>query len=176
MSYLNFSTAFARPADTNAYTAGDIIANNTTAGSVVVPSLTLPRIGTGIKITGGVLRKSGASVTNADFAVHLFSGSTVPVPTAGDNAAFNATQVLATTGGADYSGFLTGAKANIRVVTGGTFCPLTVGVLPYILINATPAGLSLNFLIEALAAYAPNSAETFSLGLYYEPIVDDPTV
>lgn len=176
MSYMEFSTAFARPADTTAYAAGDLIANDVDAADVVPGSLSLPRIGTGIKILGGILRKSGASVTNADFAVHLFSGSLTPAPTNGDNGALNASQVLACTGGADYIGNLVGAKANIRVLTGGTFCPLTVGVLPYLLVNANPNGLSLRFLIEALAAYAPNSAETFSLGLLYEPIVDDPTV
>jgi hypothetical protein len=176
MGYLKTSAAFARPANTTTYAAGDLIANNATAGSVVVPSLTLPRIGSGIKITGGLIRKSGVSVTNADFAVHLFSGSLTPVPTVGDNEALNATQVMATTGGADYRGFLTGAKANIRVLTGGTFCPLTVGILPYLLISAAPNDLSLYFLLEALAAYAPASEETFSLELFYEPIVDDPTV
>lgn len=173
MAYLRESASFARPADTTAYAAGDLVANSTTAGSVVVPGLTLPRIGSAYIIRGGILEKSSATVANAAFNVHIFSGDTAVVPTAGDNAALVATQVVAANGGNVYRGALAFAAANWRSFSDRTVCiglPLISGQ-PFIFIGASPAEITLELLIEATAAYAPASAETFTFTPWYEPVI-----
>src|SRR5438105_3199311 len=68
------SANFTRPADTNAYTAGDLIANSTTAASVTPMQLAVAALNAG---TGSIRRarlsKSGTGVSNATFRVHLYS-------------------------------------------------------------------------------------------------------
>jgi hypothetical protein len=179
MGYLRESSSFTRPANTTAYAAGDLIANDATAGGggVVVPRVSLYRAGTAIEIIGGLLKKSGASVTNTNMDVHIFSGG-VPVPTAGDNEAFNATQVFASNGQDLYRGTLTFVKTNARVMSDGYVCyglPKISGQ-PSIMIGASPAELHIAWLLEALEAYTPASAETFQFMPLWRPVVDDPSV
>jgi hypothetical protein len=81
------SANFTRPADTTTYAQGDLVANSTTAGSVTPLALTAARVSGG----GGVIRKfrlikSTASLTNAQFRVHLFNA--LPTVANGDNAAW----------------------------------------------------------------------------------------
>jgi hypothetical protein len=45
----NPTSTLTRPANTTAYASGELIANSTTAGSVVVPSFTVPASGVGIQ-------------------------------------------------------------------------------------------------------------------------------
>lgn len=40
----NTSTTLTRPNDSTGYTAGDLVANNVTAGSVVVPTVAVARV------------------------------------------------------------------------------------------------------------------------------------
>jgi hypothetical protein len=82
------SANFTRPADTTTYAQGDLVANSTTAGSVTPLALTAARVSGG----GGVIRKlrlikSTASLTNAQFRVHLYNA--LPTVANGDNAAFS---------------------------------------------------------------------------------------
>lgn len=173
MGYLRESASFTRPANTTAYAAGDLVANDATAGGglVVVPTVSLLRLSQGLRVSGGWLEKSGATVTNAAFLVHLFSGA-IPVPTKGDNEALAASQVYATSGGNAYRGSLSFAAADWKVFSDRSVCfgiPLVTS-RTQILLGASPAELELAFLIEANAAYTPASAETFSFTPQYEPI------
>ncbi len=151
------SASFTRPADTTAYGVGDLVANSTTAGSVVAMSLAgmAQKAGAGGKIVGARLRKSGAGTTNAAFRVHLFSAAPATVAN-GDNGAFS------TSGVADYIGAL---DVTIdRAFTDGAFgrgMPLAGNFLDYI----TAGGTTLYALIEARGAYTPASGETFVLTL-----------
>ena len=141
-----------RPADTVPYTAADVIANSTTAGSVTYPTIAAAR---GNDVAGTVLRlrlkKSGTTLTNAIFRVHLYNAQ--PSVTNGDNGVW-----LTTTAG--YVGafdvtmtqsFSDGAMG-IGTPTAGS------GV------NFAPATGTQNlyYLIEARAAYTPGSAEAFT--------------
>src|SRR5712691_5766738 len=81
------SATFTRPADTTAYTSGDLVGNSTTAGSVVPISFTFPA--KRVKLYGAKITKSAAAVTNAKFRLHLYKDS--PTPANGDNGAWSTT-------------------------------------------------------------------------------------
>lgn len=145
------SASFTRPADTTAYASGDLVANNTTAGSITPMSFA---IGRGTSSLGGMirrvrLRKSGTSVTSASFRLHLYSSS--PVPSNGDNGAW------LTDSAANYVGA-------IDVTCDKVFTDGASG-------NGIPLiGSEINFtadtyygLLEARGAYTPASSETFNL-------------
>jgi hypothetical protein len=153
------ATAFSRPADTTAYTSGDLVANSTTAGSV-----------TGLVFPNAVrfdlecarferirLRKSGTSLTSASFRVYLFTA--LPTLSAGDNAAFNSSSVLAVddmdklVGWFDVTMDRSGAAGARGTGTPNSGPALTI---------KPASGTSLYGLIEATAAYTPTSGETFN--------------
>jgi hypothetical protein len=150
------SASFTRPADTNAYATGDLIANSTTAGSVVPMQLDCARQkgGTG-QIVRTRLRKSGAGLTNASFRVHLYR--TAPTPANGDNGAWLTTGALAYIGAFDITldrAFSDGAS--------GTGIPLAG---PVVVFAADAESTVLYALIEARAAYVPISGEIFTVVL-----------
>lgn len=146
------SANFTRPADTTAYTSGDLVANSTTAGSVVPLSFA-----DAVRAEGGVsriervrLRKSGTSLTNASFRVHLYSAS--PTVTNGDNGAF-LTPISDYIGAFDVimdRAFSNGA--------GGAGVPINGPAATF----TVPSGTSLFALIEARANYTPANAEVFT--------------
>jgi hypothetical protein len=146
---------FTRPADTTAYAIGDLVANNTTAGSVTPISLTIGRGASGNAATGMIrrarLRKSGTSITAAQFRLHLYRAS--PTVSNGDNGAWLTGSV------GDYVGHIDFTCD--KVFTNGASG------------NGIPAlGSEINFasqtyygLIEARAAYTPGNAEVFTVEL-----------
>lgn len=143
--------SFTRPADTTPYASGDLVANSTTAGSVNPMAFQIGRksLGRGGTIRRARLRKSGTSVTNASFRLHLYSA--VPTFTNGDNGAWLSNK------SADYVGA-------IDVVVDKAFSDGAAG-------NGVPLiGQEINFtantyygVLEARGAYTPASAESFSL-------------
>jgi len=146
--------AFTRPADTTAYASGDIVANSTTAGSVV--PLNFPNCSNGVGHPMQVRRvrifKSGTSTTNASFRVHLFN--VLPTVSSGDNAA-----LAITTGGANYLG-----QVDVTVGQGtgdGAAGQATTEI------NCHPAAQATNLygLLEARGAYTPASGESFTVAL-----------
>lgn len=150
---VNPSSSFTRPSDTTAYASGDLVANSTTAGSVSPMSWTLPRLeAASVFIRRLKVRKSGTSVTNASFRVHLYKAS--PTCANGDNGAWS------TSGVADYIGAFDVTMD--RAFTDGAYGT----ALP---IAGSEISISLNTgttiygLIEARAAYTPSSAEVFTV-------------
>jgi hypothetical protein len=68
------SASFTRPADTTAYASGDLVANSTTAGSVVAMTLSVgTAAGMPARIRRVRLMGDKADATNFNFRVHLFS-------------------------------------------------------------------------------------------------------
>lgn len=148
------TASFTRPADTTAYAVGDLIANSTTAGSVVPMQLECARRkgGSG-QIVRLRLKKSTASLTNASFRVHLYR--TAPTPTNGDNGAWLTSGALTYLGAFDVTmdrAFSDGAA--------GAGVPLTGPVLVFV---ADPASTVLHALVEARAAYAGGASEVFTV-------------
>jgi hypothetical protein len=146
--------SFTRPADTTAYASGDIVANSTTAGSVV--PLNFPNVSNGIGHSLQIRRvrigKSGTSVANASFRLHLFN--VLPTVGSGDNAA-----ISISTGMAKYLG-------QVDVTVGQAFGDGAAGQATTE-INCHPVGGASNLygLLEARGAYTPASAEVFTISL-----------
>lgn len=148
-----------RPSDTTAYASGDLVANSTTAASVTPLSFTAARANdtTGV-IRRAKIRKSGTSVTNAQFRLHLYAAdpSASTGITNGDNGAW-LTKEASYLGAIDitvdrvFSDFSTG---NGVPINGSeiTFAPASG--------TQTVYGL-----LEARAAYTPGNAETFLVTL-----------
>ncbi|HSE58228.1 MAG TPA: hypothetical protein VLA99_05960 [Nitrospiraceae bacterium] len=148
------SVSFTRPADTTAYASGDQVANSTTAGSVV--PLNFPGcsngVGRSLQIRRVRIGKSGTSVTNAAFRLHLFN--VLPTVGAGDNAA-----ISFTTGMAKYLG-------QVDVTVGQAFGDGAAGQATTDISCYPVAGASnLYGLLEARGAYTPASAEVFTIAL-----------
>jgi hypothetical protein len=161
-----FSVAAAtltRPANTTAYAAGGLLANNTVAGSVVpiaFPNLAVAP-GDAIAVTGARVRKSATSLTNAQVRLHLFSVQ--PTPSVGDGAAFNSSGALGLAGLTGYLGYMditfdTSATAGAS----GRGVPTNPAVDK--IITAPPSG-GLWGLLEARGAYTPGNAETFDVSI-----------
>jgi len=151
---VNASANFTRPADTTAYAANDLVANSTTAGSVDAMSLTIGRIAAGsAMLRRAKLHKSGTSVTNANFRVHLFRADPTTV-TNGDNGAFSVSGVADYLGAFDVNigqAFTDGAAGfGVPTVGGEIAIKLASGQVIYAL-------------LQALGAYTPASAEVFTL-------------
>ncbi len=154
MLIFNPLASFTRPADTTAYASGDLVANSTTAGSVTPLAFVLGGFsGLGhFRVVRARMYKTTTTTTNASFRIHLYQAS--PSVTNGDNGAWlssgaadwlgsiDVTSMLAFSDGAAGTGSLpAGSEAFIRNKTGATIYGL----------------------IEARAAYAPGSAEVFSV-------------
>jgi hypothetical protein len=155
--YTNPSVTFTRPADTTAYAANDLVANSVTAGSVSPPSLTVSVAAAAAVVIRRVrLKKSTTSATNATFRIHLFA-VTAPTVTNGDNGAF-----AVATGSANYLGnFIIGAMVSLGDGCVGFGVPSVGGEIGLKLASGTVVYA----LLEALAAYTPGNAETFTITL-----------
>jgi len=148
------NASFVRPADTAAYAIGDLVANSTASGAVVPMTFVIGRVDGASK--GGMirrarLRKTGTSIANASFRLHLYVA--VPVASNGDNGAW------LTNGAASYVGsfditcdkvFTDGASGNGLPSIGGE-------------INFTAD--TYYGVLEARGAYVPTNAESFTVTL-----------
>lgn len=153
------AASFTRPANTTAYVAGYLVANSTTAGSVTPASFTVvPVAGASFQIQRVRINKTNTSLTNASFRVHLFEAS--PTVTVGDGAAFNASGVLACNQGLTYLG-----AAAITMGVSGSDGASGQLALASPIITSPASGTAIYALVEALAAYTPASAETFTITL-----------
>lgn len=169
---------FTRPADTNVYAAGDMVANSTTGASVVplrFPALRVPN-GSGV-ITGGRIIKSDDDLVSASFRLWVFSKQ--PFAAAGypaDNAALTLTYAAMQNfvGMLDFTSFIDAGSANVAVANPTrnqmpfscaraqrmpTDDAITIGDITY---NGTQL---LYGVLEARAAYTPASAEQFTVWL-----------
>lgn len=146
------SANFTRPGDTAPYSSGDLVANSTTAGSVVPMQFSVGRIAAGSGMIRRIrLRKSGTSITNASFRLHLYASS--PTPSNGDNVAWLTDGVAGYVGSLDVTcdkAFTDGASGN------GT--PTTGSEINFLL----SSGLVYYGLLEARGAYTPANAEVFT--------------
>lgn len=150
------AASFTRPNDGNIYASGDLVANSTSAGSVVPLAFTNATVaaGTAALLRAVRIRKSGTGTTGATFRLHLFSTS--PTSSAGDNAAF------ATTGSANMiarfeievsQAYADGANGRGKSIQGDD--------VEFVI----PAGDILYGLLEARGAYTPAANETFEIVL-----------
>lgn len=150
---------FTRPADTNAYSIGDLVANSTTAASVVAMQFDVgPCTGIG-KIPRARVYTSNTALTNAQFRLHLYASA--PTAANGDNGAWSTT----TSG---WYGSLSNAAALKYAFSDGAGDVMAADVLPAVEFNQSNSGNTvpvLYGLLQVLAAYTPTSAEIFTLTL-----------
>lgn len=144
-----------RPANTTAYVVGQLVANNTVAGSVTYPTIAAAR-GTNLVsvATRCILKKTGTSLPNAIFRVHFYNAQ--PTVSNGDGATW-------LTGSANYLGFF-----DVTCTQAFTDAAIGVGIPGSgSMMTFTPASGTSNlyFLIEARAAYTPISGEVFTVSL-----------
>lgn len=156
------SSNFTRPANTTAYASGDIVANNTTAASVVALSWTVTEAMSAVAdapffIRRIKIKKSSTPVTNAAFRLHMFGTD----PTAstgvvnGDNGAFSIKD-------AAYLGYLdVPSMFALNDCAMGFGAPQVGGEIAHVLAS----GQTLYALIEVRGAYTPTSAEVFTVEL-----------
>jgi len=156
MQVWNPAASFTRPNDTTAYASGDLVANNTTAGSVV--PLSFPLGGNAMpgatRLTRVRLRKSGTTATNASFRVHLYGVS--PTVASGDNGAWSTDQAANYLGAIDVPAMkaFTDGCCDVGSASAGSEFLVRLG-----------AGATLFALLEARAAYVPAANEVFTLTL-----------
>ena len=157
----NPSSSFTRPNDTNAYTSGDLVANNVTNTSVTPMSWVVSAnpVHGNFVIPRVRMKHSTTTTTNGTFRLHLYNS--LPTVTNGDNGAWTSIE----------SGYLgcfdiTADKA-FSDGAGGQGVP-TSGTGTYITIDAggtSPFTKTIYGLLEVRAAYAPGAQEVFTLTL-----------
>lgn len=161
-SEVRIDASFTRPADTTAYAAGDLVANSTTAGSVVPLSFAnaIRTAGDCVRIERVRVKKTSTSLTNAIFRVHLFEAS--PTPTVGDNGAFNASGALSSNNVLNHAG-----SFSVTMSWSGSDGAVGIGTpTPGAGATVSPiSGTTVFALLEVTAAYTPASAETFTVTL-----------
>jgi hypothetical protein len=140
-----YSDSFARPADTTAYAANDLVANNTTAGSVE-PLQFITSNSNGGFVRAVRITHSDPDATNSSFRVWFLSA--LPTVTNGDNGAL---------AGAVASTILGTVEVTVDENMGGSCSHGWVAVDP----NQLYVPETFYALIEATAAYTPASGETF---------------
>lgn len=158
--FRSITATFTRPADTAVYASGDLVANSTTAASVVPMSWAVPGKPT-FEIPGIKLETSNATVTNGSFRIHLYLTTIPTIATTGDNAVFN----TVVTGKGAWFGAFDGTLVG-HADGGVALCVPTSGVIRPDLM-ATPGDLIYG-LVEARGAYVPASGEVLIATLLQE--------
>lgn len=154
---------FTRPADTTAYASGDLVANSTTAGSVVALSWVVGYSSQAPNRRAGMIRRvrfysSDNDTTNASFRIHFYTANPVSTaPTNGDNGAL-AVQVS----NASYLGAVdvTWDRTINTADAFGVGVPNSGAEMNF---NLGPDGTTIYALIEARAAYTPASGEVLTV-------------
>jgi hypothetical protein len=151
----NPTGSFVRPANSTAYSSGQLVANSTTAANVVPIDLgPVTASAKGVQILKVRIYTSSTSITTATFRVHFYTAPPATI-TNGDGGAWSTSGVASYLGYADVT--LTEA------FTDGVFGSAQVAVLPAIaqrILGATP---NLYALLEARSAYTPTSAEVITV-------------
>ena len=147
--------SFTRPANTDAYTAGDVI-GTVTAAENVHEILAARDVNKGFYCVKARLVKSSTGVTNPNFKVLLFSDT---VTGAADNAAFAPTlaQLQTLEGEIDLTAEALGANGAIALKQ-----DIRIACLP------ESGTQNIYVVLVADGAYAPASGEQFELELYFD--------
>lgn len=155
------SASFVRPADTTPYTAGDLIANSVTAGSVVPLSWTAARVAAGsmlLRRTRVRRNKTATPTSNAAVRIHLFKAA--PTTAVGDNTSLGMSGTGQITGMANYLGYVD-VTIDQAFADGGVGVGWPAGDIQIVLAS----GQTIYGLLEDRSGMTPASAETFTVEL-----------
>lgn len=157
-SFITSSVAITRPADTTAYTLGDLV------GGIAAIDNVSRSPGEALRVERVRLRKSGPSLTNASFRVRLFR--LLPVTNVADNGVFNNNGALALADIHGYLGYFDIAMNESGTIgaTGPAGTPNSGSGLTFETDPTAPTG-QIWAMIEARGAYVPASGEVFTIVL-----------
>jgi hypothetical protein len=152
------SASITRPANTTAYTAGDVLANVTDNNYLTFSEVSSGRSNTGMLHAVRVITSQNAT-TKPDLDLFLFSATIVEVADNGA-AAFTDAEMLTCVGriAVPVAGFVAGAIA--AAGAGNAVCEVRNIDMPYV-----AAGQTLYGQLVARNAYAPISGEVFTVQL-----------
>jgi hypothetical protein len=147
------SQAITRPADTTAYAANDLVANNTTAGSVVYTAITIAWESAAPVMIPRLRLFSNHTTGLAGVAFNVRLWSSAPAYTNGDNGAY-----AITTGAANHVAKFQGT---FEQFTDGAFaeCALLAGDF----LTHVPSSTTIVWDLQTLTAFTPQSGKTFTL-------------
>ncbi len=156
---LRSTASFTRPNDTTAYAANDLVANSTTAGSVVPMPFVFPTgYGASLQIRSIRIQKSGTTATNGNFHVRLYASS--PTCANGDNGAWST----------NLSGYLGKSDpAIVEAFTDGCAVVDSLSELADLQVDLGTANVIYGLLV-ADAAYTPAAQEVFTVTLYADTV------
>lgn len=150
-----------RPADTNAYAAGDAVTNSTSAPVAITFANAARAVGGGGLIVGATLIDSASVATKGSFELWVFQGAAAPGPD-NDNAVFTPTDAeLANLVGV--FPFTTAFIGDATVGAGGN--AVYQGDVVNRAFKCDVSTASLFGLLVVRNAYVPVSAEAFTLAL-----------
>lgn len=156
MTYKVLTASFTRPADTTAYTIGDLVANSVTAASVVPIQFNVGSKGG--QVVWIKFANNRTTITNATFTVSFYATNPcATAPTAGDNGAL-ATKEAGLLGIVPLTIMVTNNDFGSSIIKLGDTNFLSGVYVP----NSTG---TLYALVKAAAAYTPASAEVFTLSI-----------
>lgn len=145
--------SFTRPSNTDAYTAGDVIGPVTTPALLNFGSVAGAAFAIGAKVL-----KDSVVVANSTFRLHLYRGTASPTAIA-DNSPW--TNLYANA--AKYIGYIDTGTAVTSGSGSDSALAQNMGVMIPLVASSSEGGLW--GMLEALAAYVPESAEQFTVTL-----------
>lgn len=163
------SSNFTRPANVTAYASGQLVANNTTPGSVVPLSWSIHRNPSGsVRIKRAKIKKSTNGLTGAAFRLHLYTAS--PTVTNGDGGVWLSTE-------SGYLGFIDVTIDKAFSDGGGAAAnhgaPVYTNIIDLLVRLTGTKGIASEVkiygLLEARGAYTPGNAEVITVSLELEP-------
>lgn len=157
-----FQASFARPSDTNAYAAGDVIGPTTTPAN---QSWDLARIaGQGFRLRAVSMHKSDKNITNAAMDLVLFDAAPVAIA---DNAEWLPTDAEMLAG---YVGFVELLATDWHQCGGATNATGAMLCKSNLDLPLAPASTSktLYGVLVARGAWTPTSAEVITINLHVE--------
>lgn len=164
------SYSFTRPGNTTQYAAGDLVANNTSAASVVAMSWDIGSAENdgrrSIYLPGIRLHKSDKDLVSASFKVHIYK-ATPTFTSAGDNGVFS---TVVATGNAHWLGSYSGTFAASHADGDSVVLTPDSGVVNPLLLSeqVVASPVRIYGLIEALGTYTPADSEVFTAELLLE--------
>lgn len=153
-------SSFTRPANTTQYSAGDLVANSATAGSVSPLTFSMNGLGRSGMVRRARITKTTNASTAATFTLHLFDNE--PTVANGDNGALSVATNLDSWLGTIALDMSSGAEAGGSTVISQVSAAVAIGV------SKPTAGGVVYGLLEAVGTYTPGSAEVFTLRLEIE--------
>lgn len=159
-----YQVEFTRPANSTAYTAGDIVADSTTGGSYALKFPVLSPVG---KIIAARMEADTSVATNGTFRLHFFADS-AGLGRLADNAAFTPVDTVYDSLAVGYINFTLQAAGTASSQIISHYITSTAVDIPYRLPQGNSAQTKIWGVLTATAAWVPNNAGKIRITLWIE--------